>query len=205
MRHGPVIAQGDKFVFAQNLRDVAKFLGLPAPNYQPLTPAQLVRKWVLVLRTAQRFMRQVPKERMNERMIYNRDRSIQLVGHHIFRLGEAFLETTIDGAEYHKLLASIPPLDGECTTGGEIASYGETVIARLQQWWDGLDDKSCQRKVSTYYGMQPIHLLFERSTWHSAQHTRQMAVVLERFGIAPDGPFTAADLAGLPLPEGLWE
>jgi hypothetical protein len=29
--------------------------------------------------------------------------------------------------------------------------------------------------------------------------------VLERMGIQPDGPLTTADLAGLPLPERLWE
>jgi hypothetical protein len=32
-----------------------------------------------------------------------------------------------------------------------------------------------------------------------------MIVVLERFGIDPDGRLTAEDLAGLPLPEGIWE
>jgi len=45
----------------------------------------------------------------------------------------------------------------------------------------------------------------ERCTWHSAQHTRQIMAVLERFGIAADGPLTDADYAGLPLPVGLWE
>jgi len=29
--------------------------------------------------------------------------------------------------------------------------------------------------------------------------------VLERMGIQAEGPLTAADLAGLPLPERLWE
>ena len=47
--------------------------------------------------------------------------------------------------------------------------------------------------------------VFERVTWHSAQHCRQMVAVLERMGIQPDGPLTASDLAGLPLPERLWE
>jgi len=51
----------------------------------------------------------------------------------------------------------------------------------------------------------PMHQLFERSTWHSAQHTRQLTAVLERFGIEPNGRLSAEDLAGLPLPEGLWE
>ncbi|MEK7877879.1 MAG: NrdH-redoxin, partial [Pseudomonadota bacterium] len=59
--------------------------------------------------------------------------------------------------------------------------------------------------VKTFFGMQPIHMLYERSTWHSAQHARQLAAVLERLGIEPDGRLTAEDLAGLPLPERLWE
>ena len=50
-----------------------------------------------------------------------------------------------------------------------------------------------------------MHQLFERSTWHSAQHARQLIAVLERFGIEPDDPLTADDLAGLPLPERIWE
>jgi hypothetical protein len=59
--------------------------------------------------------------------------------------------------------------------------------------------------MKTYYGMQPLHQLLERSTWHSAQHTRQLMAVLERYGIQPDGPLTQAHLGGLPLPERLWE
>jgi hypothetical protein len=53
--------------------------------------------------------------------------------------------------------------------------------------------------------VQPLHEVFERSAWHSAQHVRQLAAVLEREGLRPDGPLTAEDLAGLPLPERLWE
>jgi len=107
--------------------------------------------------------------------------------------------------EYATQLANVPPKDGTFTTGEEIARYGDTVIARLEKWWKELSDKSCQQKVKTFFGMQPLHLLYERSTWHSAQHTRQLAAVLERFNITPDKPLTKEDLAGLPLPERLWE
>ena len=85
------------------------------------------------------------------------------------------------------------------------ARYGEGVILRLQQWWDCLADKSCRQAVQTFFGMQPVHMLFERSTWHCAQHARQLIAVLERFGIEPDARLSAEDLAGLPLPDGLWE
>lgn len=192
-------------MFGQNLEDVAEFVGLQGTGHTPLPPAELIRKWVLVLRAAQRYMRQIPAERLNERVIDNRERSIRLMGHHVFRIGEAYLETVIDGVEYWIQHANVPPKDGTFTTGEEFVRYGDDVIARLQKWWDGLADKSCRQSLKTYYGMQPMHQLFERSTWHSAQHARQLLAVLDRLGIEPDGRLTKEDLAGLPLPERLWE
>lgn len=205
VRNVPVVSKGDQFVFGQNLEDVAEFVGLHGTGHTPLPPEQLITKWVNVLRSAQRYIRQIPNDRINERVIPNRDRSIRLLSHHLFRIGEAFLETAVDGVEYAVQLANVPPKDGTFMTGDEIARYGDTVIARLQKWWDGLADKSCRQKVKTFFGMQPIHMLYERSTWHSAQHVRQLAAILERYGIEPDGRLTAEDLAGLPLPERLWE
>ena len=205
VRNVPVVSKGDQFVFGQNLEDVAEFVGLHGTGHTPLPPEQLITKWVNVLRSAQRYIRQIPNDRINERVIPNRDRSIRLLSHHLFRIGEAFLETAVGSVEYAVQLANVPPKDGTFMTGDEIARYGDTVIARLQKWWDGLADKSCRQKVKTFFGMQPIHMLYERSTWHSAQHVRQLAAVLERYGIEPDGRLTAEDLAGLPLPERLWE
>jgi hypothetical protein len=170
-----------------------------------LPPPALLAKWVNVLRAAQRYLVQIPDNRLSERVITNRDRSIRLMGHHIFRIGEAFLDTAIDDVEYWVNNANVPPAEGECVTGAQIADYGESIIERLETWWMQLEDKSCAQGVRTFYGKPPMHQLFERSTWHSAQHTRQLIAVLERFGIEPKGRLTADDLAGLPLPEGLWE
>jgi hypothetical protein len=201
----PVLARGEQYIFCQNLEDVAEFVGLQGTGHTPLPPAALIAKWITVLRAAQRYIRQIPDVRLSERVIDNRDRSIRLMGHHIFRIGEAFLETAVDGVEYWVSNANVPPQDGTCTTGAEIAGYGDGVIERLENWWTRLDDKSCGQKVKTFYGTPPMHQLFERSTWHSAQHARQLIAVLERFNIEPQGRLTAEDLAGLPLPEGLWD
>jgi hypothetical protein len=205
VRNVPVVSRGENYVFGQNLEDVAEFVGLQGTGHTPLPPDQLIRKWVLVLRAVQRYLRQMPAERINERVIENRDRSIRLLGHHAFRIGEAFLESAINGVEYSIGHANQPPVDGTFTTGPEIAGYGDEVIQRLQKWWDGLPDKSLSWKTKTYYGMQPMSMVFERSTWHSAQHARQLIHVLERMGIKPDGKLTPQDLAGLPLPERLFE
>ena len=201
----PVVARGEQFVFGQNLEDVAEFVGLQGTGHQPLPPEQLIGKWIDVLRTAQGLIRQLPDAALNERVVANRDRSIRLMCHHVFRVGEAFLESVVDGVEYAVQLANVPPAEGTFTTGDEIARYGESVIARLQQWWDKLEDKTCQQKVKTFFGMQPIYMLYERSTWHSAQHARQLTAVLEGRGIEPKARLKPETLAGLPLPERLWE
>jgi hypothetical protein len=200
-----VLAKDGQFIFCQNLDDVAEFVGLQGSGHTPLPPPALLAKWVNVLRAAQRYLVQIPDNRLSERVIDNRDRSIRLMGHHIFRIGEAFLDTAIDDVEYWVNNANVPPAEGECVTGAQIADYGESIIERLETWWMQLEDKSCAQGVRTFYGKPPMHQLFERSTWHSAQHTRQLIAVLERFGIEPKGRLTADDLAGLPLPEGLWE
>jgi hypothetical protein len=205
VRTVPVVARGSHYVFAQNFDDVAEFVGIQGGAHTPLPPDRLVAKWINVYRAVQRYVRQLPDERLDERVIGNRDRSIRVLAHHVFRIGEAFLETVVDGAEFAAQAANVPPREGAFTTGEEIAGYGDTVLVGLGSWWTSLADRSCKGKVRTFFGMQPIHVLLERSTWHSAQHARQLIAVLERFGIDPDGRLTAEDLAGLPLPAGLWE
>ena len=50
-----------------------------------------------------------------------------------------------------------------------------------------------------------LHEVLERTGWHSGQHTRQLMLTLDKLGIAADGPLSAADFAGLPMPENVWD
>ena len=205
VRNVPVVSKGEQFVFGQNLEDVAEFVGLQGTGHKPLPPDELMRKWTHVLRVAQGLIRQIPDDKINERVIPNRERPIRLLAHHVFRIGEAFLETATQGVNYAIQHANVPPQEGTNTTGAEIARYGDEVIARLETWWGELADKSCTQKLPTFYGPQPMHQLLERSTWHSAQHVRQFAALLERYGIEPGRRLTPQELSGLPLPERLFE
>jgi hypothetical protein len=79
------------------------------------------------------------------------------------------------------------------------------VRRRVAAWWAGLDERSGTQPVITYYGTQPMHEVLERTTWHSTQHVRQVASLLEQLGVPPDRPLTRSELQGLPLPEKLWD
>ena len=203
LRKVPVLAKGNDYAFGQMLDPFAQFIGVDPNTLKRLPPEAIYQKQQKIFEAAQRFARQFPQEHFREKVIPNRERPIRTLCYHIFRIGEAFLETW-DGAEYSvKIADNEPPED--MLTGEDVARYGESIQKRYQKWWSELDDRAMTKVLNTYYGDTVAHRVYERVTWHSAQHCRQLVAVLERMGITPDRPLTAEDLAGLPLPERLWE
>lgn len=202
VRKVPCVAVGERYIFAQNLKDVADFLGIPLQR-ELLPPEELVAKYLEILAAAQRMVRQIPAENLDGRVIANRPRSLRPFAYHLFRIAESYL-ITYEGAEYTETLHQGDPPE-DLDSPAKVVAYGADVRDRLARWWETTTDRACRKPIRTYYGMQTAHDVLERCTWHSAQHCRQLAVVLARFGIQADGPPTAELLAGLPLPEGLWE
>lgn len=202
-RSVPIVARGDKFVFAQTLGDVIGFLGLKVRPQERLAPEALMAKMALVLTAAARYVRQLPAAQL-DLPFRNRNRPVRVLAHHVFRIVEGFLESMQDGREltYDRIMQEMPP---ELRTAEDIARYGEGVLARARAWWAAYPDKGCQRTMPTYFGEHPVHIVLERTVWHPAQHTRQLMLILETHGIAADRPLSAADLAGLPLPEKAWD
>ncbi len=201
-RTTPVVSKGSDYVFGQNTQQVADFLGLDL-GHTPLPPEQLVAKLDMVLAATQRMVVQIPDAHKHEN-VRNRKRSFRELTHHMVRITEAFLETVEDGVTFTPDLPVKPPGD-DIQEFTQIADYGAVVRSRLAAWWDGVDDKTCITPVETYFGPQKTHDLLERTTWHTAQHVRQIMLCLEDWGIAPDGPISMDDLAGLPMPEKAWD
>ena len=200
----PVVARGDKFVFAQSLSDVVEFLSLNEDTGPQLSPTELYTRLDTILSAAQRYVRQMPAEAL-DKQLPNRPRSYRVLMHHVFQIPNAFLDAVEDdGRKFtSENLLSLPP--EEMRTREQISEFGEQVHARVRRWWDGLDDRSGARPVDTYYGVKPMHEVLERTTWHSGQHARQLMSLLEQQGIAPDRPLTKADLQGLPMTEKIWD
>ena len=195
----PAVAVGDRVVHGWNPEGVAALVGVAYAAPTRLSPQELARRLDTILAATQRAIRQVPPGKL-EFKPPERDRTVRNLGYHIFRLSVAFR----DGMEQRRfpgewLQEKAPPAiaDGEA-----IARYGESVRELLGEWltrpgaWEG--------GVETYYGPQTGHELLERTTWHAAQHLRQLYALLERLGITPDHPLTDADFHGLPLPTALW-
>ncbi len=202
-RSVPIVARGDRFVFAQSLADVVRFLDLKVALHEPLSPEALVAKMELVLTAAARYVRQIPPASL-EQPFRNRARPIRVLCHHVFRIPEAFVEAVTGGTELTYELIMKEPAE-TIRTGADLAAYGASVLGRVRDWWARCPDRSCRVEMDTYFGRRPMHEVLERTAWHSAQHARQLMLILDTLQIEPDGRLTAADLAGLPLPKKPWD
>lgn len=202
-RSVPVVAKGERFVFAQVIRDVVEFLGLDEDDGPQLSPAELAGRYGHVLKTAIHLTRQMPDERLQDELP-NRPRSWRVLMHHVFQIPNAFLDMVESGTpmRYEDLVA--PPPDG-MRTSADIAAFGEEVLARFERWWEAAADEDFSRPIEVYFGTTSRHEMLERTVWHSAQHVRQVASLLERAGVEPDAPLTAADIEGLPLTDKVWD
>ena len=201
-RSVPIVSRGERFVYAQTLTDVIKFLDLQIKLHEPLSPEELLQKLDLVLTAAARYVRQIPDDRL-ELPFRNRNRPIRMLGYHVFRIPEAFLEVVPAGPLSYERIMAEP--DAAIRSGENIARYGAGVLARFQRWWAGYADKSCSTEMDTYFGRHPLHEVLERTVWHPAQHTRQLMLILDDLGIEPNRRLGSNDFAGLPLPEKAWD
>jgi glutaredoxin len=199
----PLVSRGKDFVCAQSLEDVAKFLGMEVA-FEKLPPVVLVDRWIYFLELSRTLAGDIPDHQMQHHPVPNRNRTLHGLAYHVFQVPEAFLECVENGLrEFDRYFDSPPPED--VRTQDDVRDYGAAVIARLRNWWAGVSDKSVSWSVDTFYGMQPAHGFLERSTWHSAQHVRQLASALEDLKVEAHASIPQRAYSGLPMPLAIWQ
>jgi hypothetical protein len=197
----PAVAVGDRAVHGWNPEGYAALVGVPYRPPARLAPEELGARLDRILAAASRLVLAIPPERMGWRPP-QRDRSLRDLGFHVFRLALAFADAMDLGRFPEGWLQE--PAPAELHDGPAIARYGALVRGRLQGWFEGAAPAEFQRVVAVYYGPQSGHDLLERTTWHAAQHLRQLHALLPEIGVTPPEPLPVADFQGLPLPESLW-
>ena len=199
----PVVSRGDRFVFAQVIGDVVEFLGLDENTSPALSPAQLHARYDHVLETAIRLVRQMPDDKLEDQLP-DRPRSYRRLMHHIFQIPTAYLDLEDNGGTLTYESLVVPP-PSEMRTSAAIADFDDSVRRRLNAWWGSVADEDFARPVPTYFGETSRHEMFERTVWHSTQHTRQIASLLGQAGVVPDRPLGRDDIRGLPLTDKIWD
>ena len=168
-----------------------------------LSPEELALRFEDILETAIRLVSQMPDDQL-ENELPNRPRSWRVLMHHIFQIPNAFLDMEESGNELsYESLTAPPPLELENIS--DLVAFGLEVKVRFAEWWKVSKKKNFSNEVPTYFGGTTRHEMLERTVWHTAQHVRQIASLLEQAGVVSDRPLNPYQLRGLPLTETIWD
>jgi glutaredoxin len=204
IRSVPIVRRGNDWANGQVLRDVARVAGIAWGGAQVLPASELAGRLVEIQTAVQRLFAQIPDDK-NGGMLPHRPRSYAQLAYHTFNIADAFLEHEVEGQPLKEgAYDRVPP--PEMDTKAKILLYGRDVLDRFRSWWDGAGRTTdFSRKARVYYGDVSLHEYLERTTWHSAQHVRQLVMVLGTLGIEPDRPPASETFAGLPMPDKVWD
>lgn len=197
----PAVAVGGRAVHGWNPPAYAALLGVRYAPAAKLPAAELAARLDRILASAQELVRLVPESLMDWRPP-ERDRSLRDLGYHVFRLALGFVDGMDLGEFPERWLGERAPAD--LLDGAALARYGALARERIAAWFAGAAAREFERVIRVYYGPQSAHELLERTTWHAAQHLRQLYALAERLGITPPAPLPADAFEGLPLPDALW-
>ena len=200
----PIVARGTDWANGAVFRDVARVAGFEWAGHKMLAPEDMIARINGILKGAHRFASQIPEQDLDT-ILPGRPRSYRQLAYHVFNIVEVFLDRVERDAPYtYEALLSILP-DG-MDSMQDLLDYAEGIQERFQRWWQTAGrDTDFDQPGKVYYGDVTLLEVLERTGWHSGQHTRQLALVVESLGLEPDGPLTDADFAGLPMPIEVWD
>jgi len=199
-RSVPVITRGDAFVYGQDLATVARFVGIEADRPRLDVPV-LVSRLLALLDSAAALTIQLPPEAWQQKLP-GRERTHLDLAYHVSQVVVAFLDAAVGGRLTFEHFERKPP--DHLATAADVARLIRSVSQALAVWW-GANQSRLPAELDTYYGRQPLHAVLERTTWHVAQHARQLQRLLELRGVEPRPSLAPALLAGLPLPVDVWD
>jgi hypothetical protein len=197
----PAVTVGDRAVHGWNPAAYAALVGVDYKPVTKLSPSVLAARLDRVLAATEALVRVIPDDRM-EWTPPERNRPLADLGYHIFRLSLGFAEGVDRNTFPETVHTETAPAD--LRTGEAVARYGALVRGRLSGWFAGAGEDEYGRVVNTYWGPVIAHDLLERTTWHAAQHLRQLYILADRIGVRAPAPEPVDAYHDLPMPSAIW-
>jgi glutaredoxin len=201
-RSVPVVSRGARWVYAQELRELANFVGVT--EVMPPLPAQVLLERIdaLLCATAN-FTREMPPSLWEQALSGRSDRCAIDIPFHIAQIVNGLLDAADGGELTYAHFERRPETAARNATA--VTQLLSAVHARFSLWRVNSSSGQGSRVLTTYYGAQPLNGVLERTAWHVAQHARQIEHLLVGHGVQPASPLGDKELRGLPLPEGVWD
>ena len=201
VRTVPVVARGRAYVLAQDIDELAHFVGVRFER-RCLAPDELVARLQGLLAAAESWLEAMPGDRLHERLP-QRERTWLDLGFHVSMIVQGLMTAAGGGELSYAIYEQRAPASWR--DARPAIEFSRATRQGLALWW-----RHAHRQpglpVRTYFGEQPLERLLERSAWHVAQHCRQLEHLVREVAGVAGAPVMAADLLeGLPLPAAVWD
>ena len=196
----PIVQRGEEWEDARLLTEVARIAGVEH-EAEPIPVDNLYQRLERILAIVSEYVGSLEADDLRTD-IPNRPRSVGELTYHVFDIVEIFLDHE-DGTP----LTSFDPEPEWANRSTEaLRTYGEHVRVRLHDWHEGPgQERDWSATAKVYYGEPTAHEFFERTTWHSGQHARQLEWLLTEVFDRDVDPIDPALWEGLPMPEKVWD
>lgn len=201
VRTVPVVARGAEYVLAQDVDELARFVGV-GMRQERLPPDELAARLQRLLAAAESLLAAMPAERLWERLP-QRERTWLDLGFHVSMIVQGLIAAGSGGELGYETYERRAPASWQ--VAAPAIGFSRATRQAFSSWWrEARLDPA--RRVRTYYGETPLESLLERCAWHVAQHCRQLDYLVHEVAGVADPPRLPADLlAGLPLPRAVWD
>lgn len=203
LRRVPVAARGVHWADGQVLGDVARLAGIRHADAPRLPPAELYRRGLRVLDAALALVARIPEDRLDV-ALPGRQRTYRQLACHVVQIVEVFCDLVERGRRV-EMADYLQPAPAHVDSVRALLDYARAVRDRFAAWGPRVAHTDFAAPADVYYGEQSLHEFLERTVWHAAQHTRQVEAIVRSLGGATEGALTPADLAGLPVPENVYD
>ena len=193
----PIVAVGRQAVHGVDLQQVAGLIGLEYNSTPELPPSELIKRQVEFLSILDSTLDSIPETAYDQK-IPGRDRTIWNLVEHMCEIAHVY-QRVAEGTTTFDASAA----DAEVT--------GESTREQLHASLDGLKAKlmrethEYEKYVDTYFGLASLHYVLERTTWHIAQHLRQLASLMRNVDKSIMQEIDTELLDQLPIPNEVWD
>jgi len=201
VRTVPVVARGYEYVLAQDVDELARFVGIEVRR-ERLAPDELAARLQALLAAAETLVAAMPRERFAEKLP-QRERTWLDLGFHTSMVVQGLITAGTGGELAYEIYERRAP--ASWSDAQPAVAFSRATQQALDSWWTRAR-RNPGLRVRTYFGEVPLAALLERSAWHVAQHCRQLDhLVHDVAGVAFATRLPAELLDGLPLPEAVWD
>jgi len=201
VRTVPVVSRGCEYVLAQDVDELARFVGIELRR-ERLSPDELAARLQALLEAAETLVAAMPRGRLQE-TLPQRERTWLDLGFHVSMIVQGLLTAGTGGELTYEMYERRAP--GAWSETRPAIGFSIATRQALDSWWTQAR-RNPDLRVRTYFGETALASLLERSAWHAAQHCRQLDhLVHEVAGVTGAPRLPAELLAGLPLPAAVWD